>query len=142
MTRQKGGKRPGAGRYYSPWDRIRLAHRYAELKSEFIERRCVKARSLCSRFRRGAWRAQHKTKAVPQRQRGCLHKAAATKTSSSPSWTLSDITANRWTDFEPCSSTQLLPSLAPLLPSLASPALNSCTSHFEFLHLAGVKSCA
>ena len=48
MKRQKGGKRPGAGRYYSPWDRIRLAHRYAELKSEFIEGGASK-REACAR---------------------------------------------------------------------------------------------
>ena len=35
--KQRGGKRPGAGRSYSPWERMRLAERYAELKSEFFK---------------------------------------------------------------------------------------------------------
>ena len=33
---KQGGKRTGAGRHYSPWDRIRLAQRHAELKHEFV----------------------------------------------------------------------------------------------------------
>jgi hypothetical protein len=36
---EKGGKRPGAGTIYAPWNRIRLAHRYAELKWQFHEMR-------------------------------------------------------------------------------------------------------
>jgi hypothetical protein len=31
-----GGKREGAGRHYSPWDRISLAQRYAELRHAFV----------------------------------------------------------------------------------------------------------
>ena len=32
MTRKHGGKRVGAGRRYSPWSRIELADRFAELR--------------------------------------------------------------------------------------------------------------
>jgi hypothetical protein len=32
-----GGKREGAGRYYSPHDRMKLAERHAELKYEFTK---------------------------------------------------------------------------------------------------------
>ena len=33
----RGGKRAGAGRSYSPWARMRLAERFAELKCEFVK---------------------------------------------------------------------------------------------------------
>lgn len=35
--KQRGGKRHGAGRSYSPWERVRLAERYAEFKFEFAK---------------------------------------------------------------------------------------------------------
>ena len=34
---KRGGKRAGAGRSYSPWDRMRLAERCATLKYEFLK---------------------------------------------------------------------------------------------------------
>ena len=41
MKRRHGGKRLGAGRHYSPWDRIILAWRYEEAKLRLGKAECA-----------------------------------------------------------------------------------------------------